>query len=155
MLILQLCKDMFDEMPNVPDIHKFFHTKREEYNDDRKFFLSVIQFLGGRSYNNFMDYSLLAIKLTYIHNKYIPRSYHTWEHMKDGIEYLLGDDRHDLWQNLPYILDDVIKGTKEIIGPQFSDEQINKFWEAVVTAIIECINTDGTGDKSVQIKYPL
>ena len=152
MKLLQMFRDMFGQLPDIPDVHEFMHSKRKEYDNDHKFFHLIIQFLGGRSYNCFLDYSLFAIKLNYIHDKCIPNSYNTWEKMKEGIDYLLADDRHDLWQNLPYVLDDVIKEDEH---QPISEVGIEKFWAAVVTAIIECINVEGTGDRSISIKYPL
>lgn len=159
MLILRMIKDMFNEMPTTPDIYKYFQSKREEVKNDRKFFMDVIQYLGGRSYNKFLDYSLFAIKIVGIYRKYLywhDTAWHTL-HDEDGdgvVNRLLFDDRHDLWQNLPYILDDAINKANADKKP-ITIENVNAFWSAIVTALIECINLDGTSDASVHIKYPL
>ena len=154
MKLLQMIKDIFGEMPDRPNIHEYFQKKREEYDNDRGFFNFTIQYLGGRSYNKFLDYALFAVKLDGIYRKYLYWQDGTWEEMKEGIEDLLFDDRHDLWQNLPYILDRVIDIANGNENP-ISVEDVQNFWRDVTTAMIECINIEGTGNQIVNMKYPL
>ena len=105
--------------------------------DDRGFFRFCSQWLGGRGYNEFLDYSLFAIKLNHIYHEHDhPGIDNEWERMEEAITNLLADDRHDMYQNIPYELDDVAATLKDPA----------KFWSDVVDAMIECINVHGTGD---------
>lgn len=78
MKILQLCEDIFDELPGNTDIKSFFHhmrikensKKNNDDNTDRGFFRFCSCYLGGREYNEFLDFSLFAIKLNAIYNKH-------------------------------------------------------------------------------------
>lgn len=107
---------------------------------DKGFFYWIIQYLGGRSYNCYLDYSLFAIKINTIMDQF-----HTWkegqnESMKEAVEDLLWDDRHDCWQNLPYSLE-------RFVEPMEKEKQ-EIFWDLIVEAMIQCINVEGTGDVS-------
>ena len=147
MKLLELCKHMFGDMEMSPRFRDMVINKRIEYNNDLGFSHHLLGWLGGRSYNNFLDYSLLAIKLNYMfgHMKSVPNV--LWfgkdEDMgliKELINHLLYDDRHDLWQNMPYILGEIYIKIKE--GPEKDN-----FWKHIVNAIIDC-NVNGTGDVS-------
>jgi hypothetical protein len=147
MRVLQLCKDLFDKTPDGDSVKELFQEMREWDHApwqkgatymDKRFFGLCSQYLGGRSYNKFLDYSLLAIKLNHIYNKYwTPGVDNKWESMRSAILNLLADDRHDMYQNIPYELEEVA----ETLG----DKQ-GEFWSDVVDAMIECINVEGTGD---------
>lgn len=131
MKILQLFKDCFNKLPDTPDIYLFLLNEAEE--DYKKFFNHFIQYVGGKSYNEFLDYSLLIVKLIKICNKYSNEIYKIKNN--DIYKFILNrliDDRHDLWQNLLYILDD-LKSIKDI------DKEF-------AIALIESFNSKGTGD---------
>ncbi len=150
MELLQMCKDIFDVLPKGTSIKEFFSEMRalkssEQGNTDENFFNLCVHYLGGRSYNGFLDYSLFAIKLNVIYNN------HCWlesdcsgKRMEEAIMRLLMDDRHDMWQNIPYALIDVAKGLP-------SDKK-EAFWSDIVDALIDCVNIKGTGDISPTFK---
>lgn len=147
MKILDMLSDVFDELPGAhKGVKEFINEQKEDYEGTtRDFFHLIIQYLGGRSYNEFLDYSLLAIKLNAIHDKHCFLVSGTSEDVDKAITKLLTDDRHDLWQNLPYYMDDVAKAVEKKKGA----EKANNFWIAVVDAVIDCVNVNGTGDVSV------
>ncbi len=152
MEILRLCKDLFGETPKGASIREFFQQMRKKYDSNRSFFMTCSQYLGGRSYNEFFDYSLFAIKLNHIHKKWCTSFRRddgkwsqwvdgSWEEMSKAILNLLADDRHDMWQNVPSELNNVAI---------LLDAELQLFfWTDVVDAMIECINVRGTGDISV------
>jgi len=160
MKILRMCKDMFDKTPEDTSIKGFFREMRkrenakkdDDDNTDRGFFVLCTNYLGGRSYNRFLDYSLFAIKLNYIHNKWCTMFKRddgkwsqwvegTWAEMSKAILNLLADDRHDMWQN--------VQGEVLAVGVLLEAELQKSFWADVVDAMIDCINVEGTGDISV------
>jgi len=147
MKILRLCKDMFNMMPSTdetgaPSIKALFIDRwqdlvKNQGRTHRDVFSFYCQFLGGRGYNEFLDYSLFAIKLNHLYNKHsTPSVDNKWRRMEEAITNLLADDRHDMYQNVPYELEDVAE--------TFDDPE--KFYEDVLWAMIACINTEGTGD---------
>ena len=151
MKVVELLKDLFFFSEDVKivesSIKKTFEHHRNLYNDDKRFFNAVIHYLGGRGYNEFLDYSLFATKLNVIFEKHwydIPENImdkyeRIEEHpCSEAVTGLLFDDRHDLYQNLPYQLDDIEKG----------QENKEEFWKKVTNALIECINVNGTEDVS-------
>jgi hypothetical protein len=117
-------------------------TDKGEDNTDRGFFMLCCNYLGGRGYNEFLDYSLFAIKLNQIFNDTNLYSSGYGDRMREAISNLLHDDRHDMYQNIPCELDDYVKGFKK-------PEYVAKFWASVVDAMIDCINVAGTEDVSV------
>jgi hypothetical protein len=141
MRILQLCKDLFDETPGDKSIKEFFEQMRKKKDDNRAFFRCCSQLLGGRGYNEFLDYSLFAIKLNKISNDMPLSCRAPQKGILKAISNLLHDDRHDMYQNIPYELDEYAQGL-------IVSDNLNKFWEAVVDAMIDCINVNGTGDIS-------
>lgn len=144
MKVLQLCTDLFDKAPTGSSINKFFQRMREEHKGgDKSFFHKCIQYLGGRGYNEFLDYSLFAIKLNVIFNKYYLDS-DQWRPMREAITNLLFDDRHDYWQNGPSELTEFAEGFGD------NDDIKDSFWELVVDSMLECINVEGTEDVSVK-----
>ena len=146
MKILNMLSDIFDELPKPGQgVKEFINEQRmDSEKTNCAFFHLVIQYLGGRSYNEFLDYSLLAIKLNAIYNKYC-YGLGAWDDMQKAILKLLTDDRHDLWQNLPYYLNDVSKALDKEKG----SEEADTFWLDIIMATIDCINVNGTGDISV------
>lgn len=149
MKILRMCKDIFDQTLNGTSIKEFFQEMRKaESNSDREFFMLCIGYLGGRGYNEFLDYSLFAIKLNVIFNKYHLYT-NVWSRMREAITNLLFDDRHDYFQNGACELDDFAKGFK---GEH--EDKAEEFWSLVVDGMIECINVNGTGDVSVNFTIP-
>lgn len=150
MKILRLVKDLFGDVAfeaGITDIKNIFQKQREKYDDDGRFFNCIIQYLGGRGYNDFLDYSLFAIKMHLILAPYWWRNFGEENYPGDEnpctdiVTDLLFDDRHDLWQNMPYCLDDIHKA--------LTNEESVDMWKRIVDAIIECINVKGTGDVSV------
>lgn len=151
MKVLEMCRDMFDKTPRGNSVKEFFRLQRElenaeieegEDNTDRGFFVLCCNYLGGRGYNEFLDYSLLAIKFNQIYNDTSLYCSGYGSRMREAISNLLHDDRHDMYQNIPYELDDYVKGFKK-------PEDVAKFWASVVDAMIDCINVAGTEDVSV------
>jgi hypothetical protein len=139
-----MCKDIFNESPTT-SIKQLFKDERSKLNDDRGFFNICATYLGGRSYNKFLDYSLFAIKLNRIWAKHCwLEKGSDWTEMWAAIMNLLTDDRHDMYQNVPYELDAAVK--------DMSDEKKVAFWGDVATTLIECINVNGTGDVSFRFR---
>lgn len=148
MRILDMLSDIFDKLPRPrQSVKGFIREQRADLRTDVEFFNSIISYLGGRGYNEFLDYSLLAIKLNAIYNKHCFLVEGTWDKMQEAISKLLTDDRHDLWQNLPYHLGDI----SEAIQKKNGSEKAAAFWSDVVDALIDCINVNGTGDISVNL----
>ena len=147
MKVFNMISDIFDKLPKPRQSVKGFikEQRKDSEETDCAFFNLMIQYLGGRSYNKFLDYSLLAIKFNAVYDKHCFLVPGTWEETKKAILDLLADDRHDLWQNLPYRLDSISKAIEEKKGP----EKVDAFWADVVDAVIDCINIEGTGDISV------
>lgn len=148
MKLLELYKHMLGDMKVLPSFREMVINKRTEYNNDLKFCNHLINCLGSKDYNNFLDYSLLAIKLNHMlkHMRGVPDILWFGEDEDEGlikevINDLLYDDRHDLYQNMPYILEDIYTKIKD--GPEK-----DVFWKCIVNIIIECINVHGTGDVS-------
>lgn len=156
MKVLRMCKDIFDGTPKGVSIKEFFQQMRKKKNGDKNanknFFHLCSHYLGGRSYNEFFDYSLFAIKLNYIHVKWCTMFKRddgkwsqwvegTWAEMSKAILNLLADDRHDMWQNVP----EEIGSVATLLEPELREP----FWSDIVDATIECINVKGTGDISV------
>jgi len=126
----------------APMTKEHFRAWRKKRGDDKEFFLTVIQYLGGRGYNVFLDYSLLAIKLHPILQEYDMRiqSEESENSVMRAMQSLMGGDRHDLWQNLPYYL---------------GSGMTKKEWEQVVDVFIQCINVHGTEDAfSLKFEVP-
>jgi len=152
MQILELCYDLFGQTPDKINVKEFFQimrqTKYEKYNDtesipDGVFFCHCAGYLGGRGYNNFLDYSLLAIKLNAIFKKYNRGAENLpWKKINEAVICLLTDDRHDMYQNIPYFLGDIVKEITTL-------DKKKAFWADVATSLIECINVNGTYDVSV------
>lgn len=147
MKVLDMLSDVFDKLPRPRQSIKGFINEQRKDNTgtDAEFFYLMIQYLGGRSYNRFLDYSLLAIKLNDIHDKHCFLVPGTSEDIDQAVTKLLNDDRHDLWQNLPYYLEDITKAVEEKHGA----DKVKAFWFDVVGAVVDCINVRGTGDVSV------
>ena len=147
MNLLKLCTDMFGKNAILLPKFRDMLAKEREGKEDRDFFNYLIDWLGGRSYNKFLDYSLLAIKINYIFKNMQGVNEDSWYgtkgndvgDIKNIINCLLYDDRHDLCQNMPYALDRVYDLMKE-------GKDKDNFWKYMVNAVISCINTRGTGD---------
>ncbi|MCK4528835.1 hypothetical protein KAW18_15815 [candidate division WOR-3 bacterium] len=148
MELLQLCNEMFKDTKILPKFRDMIADKKIICDNDQKFSHYLISYLGSRSYNKFLDYSLLATKLNYIFSNMKGISAESWYGtegdegtIKELIGDLLYDDRHDLWQNMPYYLEDIYKNMEK--GPDKEN-----FWKYIVNAIIDCINVHGTNDVS-------
>lgn len=138
MLLLQAFKDMWDELPNDPNIKKYLASKNKELGS-RKFCSTMLYWFGNRSYNKFLDYSLLAIKFANWYTHRVKTKNDTDDAYiicRDIVTHLLWDDRHDMWQNIPYLIDKL-------------DVDIS-FYNLLAQWIIECFNVYGTGDLSVK-----
>jgi len=145
MKVLKMCQDMFGKSPEK-SIKEFFQDMRDlhifEEGSDRTFFEFCVGYLGSRGYNEFLDYSLFALKLlAYLRAEDPCVSTKGTSEMMMAIEKLLYDDRHDMYQNIPYHLDDFVADFKES-----HKDKVSEFWEYVVDSLIECINVHGTGD---------
>lgn len=148
MKLLDLCVDFFGKDIKIErSFRRMIEAKRSAVNDDEKFAYQLMAWLGARSYNEFLDYSLLAIKLNKIFDKMmfdIPDP--CWDDggpIKETIEHLLYDDRHDMYQNVPCYLGSIYKDM-----PNSSSKKV--FWTVITNALIECINVKGTGDVSAE-----
>ena len=143
MRLLQMLSDIFGKVELKESVKAMFQEKRAEVKDDKVFFNRVIQYLGGRGYNEFLDYGLFALKLKELFGPiwWKVSDKDSGHPCKEALDRLLLDDRHDLWQNLPYYLE-------EIEGAYKTEEDKAAFYKKVVDALIECINVHGTGDRA-------
>lgn len=142
MKVLEMVNSIFPNAVIKGSIKGVFMNERKIMEDDERFFNMIIQYLGGRGYNNFLDYSLLTIKMRHILDPV------WWNVEKDGenvcralVMLILLDDRHDLWQNMPYYMDDICKAA----GP----EMATLLRSQTLDAVIDCISVDGVGDVSM------
>ena len=138
MKLLKLFKDCFEVLPDDADLQAWLRAKSKKMGSE-DFFNRFIQFVGQRGYNEFLDYGLFALKLNAIfgnevvEDKFIQDGYLA----KSMTDSLLHDDRHDLYQNLPY---------------DIQRSQLENKWDLVVAALIESFNENGTGDVAFGIK---
>ena len=148
MKLLELYKELSNNTTVFTNFKEMVAIRRKEEDDDRKFCYYLLNVLGCRSYNEFLDYSLIAIKINSLFKsmKGIPNVCWFGNNKNKGlikklIEDLLYDDRHDLYQNMIYALDEIYKQIKEKETKDF-------FWGSIVDILIDCINTEGTEDVS-------
>jgi len=150
MQFLRLCQDLFYdyEIPLGRNFRSMLKKLRKLFNNDCKFAKCLFSVICGRGYNEFMDYSLMAIKFNAMFQD-IDVDDSAW-YGKEGdtgdikklITNLLWDDRHDLWQNAPYQLDRIYIDVKNA-----KDKEA--FWLRVADIMVDCINVHGTEDVSV------
>jgi len=115
-----------------------------QHNPDHCFYW-FLGFLGGRGYNQFLDYGLLLLKVSQYFKGIMWNGDFLEEYTKtiaDLYHFLMFDDRHDLWQNLPYALDKMIPG----FSVNDEDSRDMGVYLKLCEMLIECINEDGTGD---------
>jgi hypothetical protein len=142
MRLLELLNSLFGEVQIQTSVRGIIQEERAKTADDKEFFLLLIQYIGGRGYNNFLDYGLYALKLKELLD---PLWFCAAENTskeppaRHAIDSLMYDDRHDLWQNLPYSI-------QEIESCLPTEEEKKLFMGNVLDALIECINVRGTGD---------
>jgi hypothetical protein len=100
--------------------------------DDKSFCDFCLYWFGGRSLNRYMCYDSLAIDLA----RYVRRlSFSTnYGALMEGVSKLLWDDRHDLYQNLPYHIEDFLKES-----PELEDE----FYAMLKKAILKALDPHG------------
>jgi len=104
-------------------------------------FYQIIRYLGNRVYNCFLDYGALLLRLT----RFLTTSdlviYDSamWDRLHRIFYYLMLDDRHDLYQNLP--------GKLEEFGT--TDEL--QYWNRLCHILVSCINESGTYDTCVEV----
>lgn len=144
MKMLALLKDLFGNFEFKVSVKDIFEAERTKKGNDQKFFEFIIQYLGGREYNKFLDYSLLAIKMKVLLQPYWWKGFGQDNPCRNIITDLLFNDRHDLWQNMPYYLNDIHKALDE--------EEAFALWKNTVDAVISCINVQGTGDVSINFE---
>ncbi len=96
--LMKLLHSCFGGFPNKYYIKEWIKEKRVERNDDCSFFRTTIQHFGGRGHNEFLDYGLMALKFVHF--------FEGEQKLVDASKFLLFFDRHDLWQNLPYIVEE-------------------------------------------------
>ena len=112
----------------------------------RGFVKQMLGVFGGRGYNQFLDYPLIAVKLNQL---FCEQNRYKWKDERvddkdwfdlasECVKLLLWDDRHDLYQNLPYTLDDLYKLAKEDLA--------GTFWHDIAKILIESFNCDGSGN---------
>jgi hypothetical protein len=132
MKVLEFFNNCFGAMPRTPNLKHELELQLKELGPE-KFFSLVIMYLGGRGYNEFLDYSLFFLKLRKIFEDCSDIEEKETELflISDQLCHrLLWDDRHDLYQNLPYILEEL---------------PYNRY-DKVCVALIESFNPKGTGD---------
>jgi hypothetical protein len=127
MKVLQLMEDCFEQLPKTSNLALFLFQRAKVLGYEN-FFNLFIQYVGGRGYNQFLDYGLFALKLNNIFGKEIIDGKFIAPEMTFS---LLHDDRHDLYQNLPY-------GIQKC--------KIENKWKLATIALIESFNENGTGD---------
>lgn len=148
MKLLQLFADAGWEFPKSPWIKDYFLNKFKNEGEDE--FLKNLYWFGSRSYNEFLDYSLFAIKISnfYAKSNYkFVEEYDSFKDIEDIIIYLLFDDRHDMYQNVPYCLNRIINGMQE-------EKDKKEFKIFLCCAFIESINVHGDGDVAFRMSIP-
>lgn len=131
----------FSEIPKKPDIYTFFMEMVDKLGHE-KFSRRMLYTYGSRSYNNYLDYQLLACKFANLFDKLANSTWTTnfssemnnfvgdcWEEVDDIVTNLFFDDRHDMYQNIPYSLDK--------ISEKFSASDKEKLWEKISNILIE------------------
>lgn len=77
----------------------------------------LVHIFGTRSLNGFLDYDRLSDNLIKrFQSSKKQQSSRDWEYIA---EIIREDDRHDLYQNLPYYMNDMCKVHKEVTGVEF------------------------------------
>jgi len=104
-------------------------------DDQRERFYEMIRYLGNRVYNRYLDYGALLLGITWIvkESGTVEFSYNAVKVMQKVYFYLMFDDRHDLYQNLPGELDRLELTNRDM------------FWRLVSAIVVTCINEEGTG----------
>jgi hypothetical protein len=144
MEVLNLCEDMFGSVPSKTSIKGFFKDKAAEIGNPIEAFHKMCYWLGGRGYNQYLDYGLFTLKFIKICRMgQFSFSIENWKPFREVISSLLDDDRHDMYQNVPIHIKN--------IGKQLNDEKQMHFYEVLLTALIECVNVSGTEDQAYKI----
>jgi len=106
-------------------------------------FYQIIRYLGNRGYNCFLDYGQLLLKLTrfLITSDLVKYSSELHKRLHQLYYYLMLDDRHDLYQNLPYELEKV----------EVTDE--TQYWYQLSRILVACLNEDGTFDRTTPVRW--
>ena len=136
MKLLESFKMAFNELPTEPGIYKFLDKMRVKLGN-REFLNTVWYWYGGRGYNEFVDYSLLALKIRFLapRTQHMPNPTTGEDYITESVKELLFDDRHDFYQNIPYLLNPFLN-----VHPELE--------ESFAMAWIECFNIKGTGDQA-------
>lgn len=132
MKLLESFSNAFDDTPKSSV--KLFLAKQREKLGDADFVQTMFSFYGGRGYNQFLDYKLLAIKFAVMLDKFHLDGY---EKVYEIVSHLFFDDRHDMYQNIPYYLQDLI---------ELNVERKKDILSSVAYALIDCFNVNGTED---------
>ena len=74
MKLLELYKELSNNTTVFTDFKEMVILRRKKENNDQKFCYYLLNVIGGRSYNEFLDYSLVAIKINSLFEnmKHIP-----------------------------------------------------------------------------------
>jgi len=149
MKLLQLFSQAFEEVPKPYErVKDFLQRKREELGD-KKFVSRMIYWTGCRSFNRFEEHGLLALNLANFFN-FTFSCFNTLDFSEVVIKELVGeylfDDRHDIYQNIPYTLEEILKASTEE-----EKEEILAFFAKIY---IDCFNPNGTAETSSLWKYP-
>lgn len=140
---LRMLRDMFGDVPIPSSIKQacLDHTRGTGYKEKAGF---LLYWFGCRSHNQYLNYGYLLLKLVKHLRTIRPHiEFYNYPKPHDSLVvrlayYLLLDDRHDLWQNLPLCLESVISSLP------FTDR--DGHWEAIYHIVIDCINERGTGN---------
>ena len=111
---------------------------------DEEFVLKMVYWTGGRSFNLFLDYGLMALKVKSLEeelNLYLEPVGNNHPPVRNIVDEYLWDDRHDIYQNVPYYLGE-IKG-------QLPTKEWKVFIHRFADALLESFNPAGTGDISL------
>ncbi len=148
-LLGDVFQDAFGELPTIRDsIHTFLRNQLDKLGS-KEFVYSMLEWFGGRSYNCFLDYSLLSVKLGKFFWNNIDHDIY-WSNEEDiheMLNYLLHCDRHDMYQNVPYYLEDIEK--KSCMHKKFP----SNFHTSIAEMLIECFNPNGTEDNIYTFSY--
>jgi hypothetical protein len=131
----------FGSLPGDGKIKDFLRLQAVVMGSE-EFCDTMCRLFGANKYNQFMDYGLLAIKLAHFYiweKRCFSSSADSYYH------YLIADDRHDMWKNVPVCIDKLA-----IQYPAHSE----MIWSFFSKALIDCLNVHGTGDVAHLISLP-
>lgn len=149
MELLEALKMAFDVLPDTINVRDFLRKKQCEFGSEA-FSLVMFDVFCARRYNSFMDYGSMALKISRMfadrYPYYKPLSTNDCDNDESCahliVDRLLFDDRHDCYQNVPYLLEDFIKSNID----SFGDKEKDEFWTLIANILITSFNCSGTSD---------